>query len=204
MYNAHALWLDSFAQLLIHKSGCYESHRLCQRYVELRVGNETTNARGQHWWIEKPLPRIWPAATEVLAKWKDDAPHDDADQQQQRLRADLERTVFLDLETCGFAGSMIFLVGLLYHGPRGPVLVQLWARTYAEEPAVLESLREILSDQRMLATFNGKSFDWPQVRDRYTLHARSARHQLPELGYIGIADQPCCDGNETCADNHAC
>ena len=154
--------------------------------VELAVGHETANAGGRHWWIEKPLPRIWPAATQVLSTWKDAPPPHEPDDQKRQLRAEIERTVFLDLETCGFAGSMIFLVGLLYYGARGPVLLQLWARNYAEEPAVLESLRQILAGRQLLATFNGKSFDWPQVRDRYTLHARSAHHELPELTHIDL------------------
>jgi uncharacterized protein YprB with RNaseH-like and TPR domain len=97
-------------------------------------------------------------------------------------------TLFLDLETCGFAGSPIFLVGLLHHGPlhRGPgrdgqqgiVLEQLLARDYTEERSVLETLWRRAAENDVLVTFNGKSFDWPMVRDRSTYH----RLDAPQYG----------------------
>ncbi len=41
-------------------------------------------------------------------------------------------TLFLDLETCGLAGSAIFLAGVIrWHNDR-PTLTQIWARNYAE------------------------------------------------------------------------
>ncbi len=79
-------------------------------------------------------------------------------------------TLFLDLETCGFAGSPIFLVGLLRHGRQGIVLEQLLARDYSEERAMLVTLWRRVASCRVLVTFNGKSFDWPMVRDRSTYH----------------------------------
>lgn len=153
--------------------------------LELAIGHEYANEAGRHWLIEKPLERIWPTSTDYLSRWHDEVSdwipeHEDLVELKHHLRS----TVYLDLETCGFAGSMIFLVGVLYEGPQGPLLAQLWARNYAEEAAVLATLRQILAGQRVLATFNGKSFDWPQVRDRCTLHARHA--DLPELIHIDL------------------
>lgn len=87
-------------------------------------------------------------------------------------------TMFLDLETCGFAGSMIFLAGLIRSTDQGPVLTQLFARNYAEEKSVLQALWQIASNHEVLVTFNGKSFDWPAVHDRSTIHhlGRDDRH----------------------------
>jgi uncharacterized protein YprB with RNaseH-like and TPR domain len=65
---------------------------------------------------------------------------------------------------------MVFLVGLLHEGESGLKLTQMLARDYSEEPAVLASLWEIMATQRVLVTFNGKTFDWPMIRDRTTLH----------------------------------
>ena len=79
-------------------------------------------------------------------------------------------TLFLDLETCGFAGSMVFLVGLVWHDDSGLVVDQLFARNYAEERAVLQTLWGIAARCQLLVTFNGKSFDWPMVHDRSTRH----------------------------------
>ena len=78
--------------------------------------------------------------------------------------------VLLDLETCGLAGSVVFLVGVIHWHGGHLVLSQLWARNYAEEKAILQSLWSLMADCQVLATFNGKSFDWPQVHDRSTMH----------------------------------
>jgi uncharacterized protein YprB with RNaseH-like and TPR domain len=78
--------------------------------------------------------------------------------------------VYLDLETCGFAGAMVFLIGLVHWHEEQLVLSQLWARNYAEEKAIFATLGSLLTDRDLLVTFNGKSFDWPTVRDRRTMH----------------------------------
>ena len=76
-------------------------------------------------------------------------------------------TLFLDLETCGLAGSMLFLVGLIRFDGEDLVLEQLLARNYAEEQAVLHTLWQIAGASSLLVTFNGKSFDWPLLRTRH-------------------------------------
>lgn len=68
---------------------------------------------------------------------------------------------FLDLETTGLGGCMIFLAGLMTWDADTLVVRQLLARDYAEEPAVLAALHEALAGKRVLVSFNGKSFDWP-------------------------------------------
>jgi uncharacterized protein YprB with RNaseH-like and TPR domain len=81
-----------------------------------------------------------------------------------------DSTLFLDLETCGLAGSAIFLVGVIQGTADGLVISQLLARNYAEEKAILCSLWRLIACQSVLVSFNGKSFDWPMVQDRTTLH----------------------------------
>lgn len=83
--------------------------------------------------------------------------------------------LFLDLETCGLGSAMVFLVGLLHQTERGLTLELLLARNYAEERAILASLWRIAAGKRILVTFNGKSFDWPLVHDRSTLHRLGRR-----------------------------
>ena len=51
-----------------------------------------------------------------------------------------DRVLMLDLETCGFAGSALFLVGLLRQIDGVPTVELLLARNYAEEQAILETL----------------------------------------------------------------
>jgi uncharacterized protein YprB with RNaseH-like and TPR domain len=86
------------------------------------------------------------------------------------VRSFPSRALFLDLETCGFSGSPLFLIGLLRHLDGELVVEQLLARDYAEEPAVLAHLWGLLPNYDVLVTFNGKAFDWPFVLDRTTAH----------------------------------
>ena len=65
---------------------------------------------------------------------------------------------------------MIFLVGLVWSFEGELWLDQLLARNYAEERAMLTTLWQIAAPLGVLVTFNGKSFDWPMVKDRSTLH----------------------------------
>lgn len=92
-----------------------------------------------------------------------------------------DRTIFLDLETCGLAGAALFLVGLLRRIDGRLTVELLLARTYAEEKAVLVSLWERIAYHEVLVTFNGKSFDWPMVLDR------STRYLLHRAGSAGGA-----------------
>jgi hypothetical protein len=147
--------------------------------AEAAPGEEIENASGKHWRIRVPLAELWPDGSRLAAICR------------QRLRIDptcrraeheelaaLARCVpygflALDLETCGFAGSAVFLIGLLHHDGQQLVLEQLLARNWSEEPAILATLWSIVSNQNVLVTFNGKSFDWPMVHDRTTLHRLS-------------------------------
>jgi uncharacterized protein YprB with RNaseH-like and TPR domain len=92
-----------------------------------------------------------------------------------------ERMLLLDLETCGLGGAALFLAGVLRQVDAVPTVELLVARNYAEEHAVLESLWQIIANQEVLVTFNGKAFDWPMVLDRsvrYRLEAARSPRKL--------------------------
>jgi hypothetical protein len=140
---------------------------------EVAGGTLQSNALGEHFRICRPLAELLPAVPSAAAPPAtapvDPAQHPDL----ARLAAAFPRqTLFLDLETCGFAGSAVFLVGLVRHDGQSLVLDQLLARDYREEPAMLFSFWQLAAVCDVLATFNGKSFDWPMVLER------SARHRL--------------------------
>lgn len=155
-------------------------------------GAECQTCWGAHWRIDQPLDELAPA---WRGEWQRVAPLlpalgcDEEVHPEQRDFAGAfpQRTMYLDLETCGFAGSTVFLVGLVHHTPRGLVLTQLLARNYAEEKAMLESLWQIAAGHDVLVTFNGKSFDWPVVHDRSTLHHLGrAAHESSRFGSQAI------------------
>jgi hypothetical protein len=80
------------------------------------------------------------------------------------------RTLFLDLETTGLHGSVLFLAGLMAPISGDFVVRQLFARDYTEEKAVLIEARRALSTCEALVTFNGKSYDVPFLKERAAYH----------------------------------
>jgi len=85
-----------------------------------------------------------------------------------------ERALFIDTETTGLAGNMVFLLGAMRVSGGGIVLTQVLARDYREEPALLEVWREMAARAELLVSFNGKAFDVPVLRDRLGLHRLEA------------------------------
>jgi uncharacterized protein YprB with RNaseH-like and TPR domain len=85
--------------------------------------------------------------------------------------------VFLDTETTGLSGgtgTFIFLVGIGFQTDDGFQVKQFFLRNPTEETAFLSALDESISGFQGLVTFNGKSFDVPILRTRYTLNGFSS------------------------------
>jgi uncharacterized protein YprB with RNaseH-like and TPR domain len=127
----------------------------------LPSGEQATTAWGPYWRIEAPIEQVWPKSA------TDEELHPEL---KQLATSYPSGALYLDLETCGFAGAMVFLIGLLHHDGQSWRLAQLLARDYSEEKAALQALWNIARDKQTLVTFNGKTFDWPFVHDRSTLH----------------------------------
>ena len=90
------------------------------------------------------------------------------------------------METCGFAGSALFLVGLLRQIDGVPMVELLVARNYAEEQAILETLWQTVAGHDVLVTFNGKSFDWPMVLDRSTRYRLAGKRPAAPLLHVDL------------------
>jgi hypothetical protein len=138
-----------------------------------------TNHRGTHYRVVQPVAEIWPAAPRRLLAGEPpeadsasgDSPSAAWHPELSALAGALPRgALLIDLETCGFAGSAIFLIGLLHWHENQLVLEHLLARDYREEPAVLDTLWQRVAGNTLLVSFNGKSFDWPMVCDRSVMH----------------------------------
>jgi hypothetical protein len=96
------------------------------------------------------------------------------------VEADPKRLLFLDIETLGLTATPVFLVGTMHLDDDGSFrLRQLFARDYAEERHVLAHLAEHVAHFDTLVTFNGKSFDWPYLRDRAVYHAVRGKGDSP-------------------------
>lgn len=143
----------------------------------LSIAQRVCNAAGEHLRIQTPLEQLWRAAPEhlrIAQRQKDQVLRRTRQRRYPELAAFLQSfpsgALFLDLETCGFAGSPIFLIGLLRQVSGIWQVDLLLARSYAEERAILATLWQVAAEHQVLVTFNGKSFDWPMVHDRSTLH----------------------------------
>lgn len=87
--------------------------------------------------------------------------------------------VLVDLETLGFQGRPLFLIGALFvddaaAADPGLRLVQYLARDYSEEEAVVRAFLAEAEGIPTWVTFNGRTFDLPFLR------LRAAYHALPE------------------------
>ena len=95
---------------------------------------------------------------------------------------DPEKLLFLDIETTGLGGSgtVPFLIGL------GSILGdsfqvrQYFLPDYPDEAAMLEAVREEISGETVIVSYNGKAFDMPIITDRMIIN-RVERN-------LGIAD----------------
>ena len=95
-----------------------------------------------------------------------------------------EGPLFMDIETCGLAGTSIFLVGLMGFADGELVFDQFFARHYGEEPAILAAFADRLAAASTLVTFNGKSFDMTSLRERSVFHGLDLGEEPPHCDLL--------------------
>jgi uncharacterized protein len=86
--------------------------------------------------------------------------------------SDPTKWLFLDTETTGLSGgtgTYAFLIGLAWWDSGGLQVEQLFMRDFHEEHSILHELSARLAERPVLVTFNGKSFDWPLLENRFTM-----------------------------------
>jgi uncharacterized protein YprB with RNaseH-like and TPR domain len=133
------------------------------------LGGSEAHCRGvPYWTIAMPfreacgtsLPDTHPLST----------PLDCEVSRTEAVQLDPQRTLILDIETGGFSGTPVFLIGVVALD-RWPLIVEQWlARDYPEEQAILGQLALWARPRDTWVTFNGKTFDAPFVRDRAALY----------------------------------
>lgn len=108
---------------------------------------------------------IWlGAGLGTLAAWATD---------ERISRLSLPDLVFLDTETSGLSGgtgTYAFMVGVGRFINGNFNLTQFFMRDPAEEAPMLEAIADFIAPCAALVTYNGKAFDAPLLRARYTLH----------------------------------
>src|ERR1700731_1594751 len=133
----------------------------------------STNRFGEHLavrnWFSTP-EFVAPHSTclQLLSQQRDEAT-------SRRARTALEnpeKWLFLDTETTGLAGgtgTYAFLIGLAWWDAGGLQIEQFLMRDFTEEYSILHELAERAAERPVLVTFNGKSFDWPLLENRFTM-----------------------------------
>lgn len=153
-------------------------------------GQPTTTPHGEHLTIAVPISEWWPAGDDLIRSRHEQliaqAKNEPSDERRKFVASLPGKFLGLDLETCGLSGSALFLVGAIRELNGQFTVELLFARTYAEEAAVLCSLGERLHGAETLLTFNGKSFDWPMVNDRWHRHLLHRKSPLPTLAHYDV------------------
>lgn len=100
---------------------------------------------------------------------------------------DIEKCLFLDTETTGLsggAGTVAFLVGVGYIKNGVMTVEQFFMRDYSDEPEMLRALIARMQDFDCVVTFNGRTFDLPLLRTRFTLNRFEAMPELFDLDLL--------------------
>ena len=96
--------------------------------------------------------------------------------------------VFFDTETTGLyhgAGNLVFLLGYARFEGSEVVVTQHFLSSPAAEAPLYQAFFSRVDDAKYWLTYNGKSFDWPQVRSRHTL-LRGSVPALPAFEHIDL------------------
>jgi uncharacterized protein YprB with RNaseH-like and TPR domain len=132
-----------------------------------------TNQYGEHvsvsnWFSTPEFAEPSTQTLELLCRTRDAA---DSKRKQAAL-ADPAKWLFLDTETTGLSGgtgTYAFLIGLAWWEAGGLQVEQFFMRDFHEEHSILHELSARLAERPVLITFNGKSFDWPLLENRFTM-----------------------------------
>jgi uncharacterized protein YprB with RNaseH-like and TPR domain len=132
-----------------------------------------TNEYGQHvlvrnWFSSPEYSEVSEVSLDLLSRGRDET-------LSHRTRAaltDPSKWLFLDTETTGLAGgtgTYAFLIGLAWWDAGALQVEQFFMRDFGEEHAILHEVASRLAERPVLVTFNGKSFDWPLLENRFTM-----------------------------------
>ena len=135
----------------------------------LNEGRELRGATGGYCCIRVPCSHLQAGGETLADRFRQWTPASGFPSQPEHL-------LCLDLETTGLSGERhpLFLVGLARWQPDHLEVIQLFARTPAEEEAVLVATQDWLRQHEGLLTFNGRAFDWPYLRHRFRHHGLAA------------------------------
>lgn len=113
---------------------------------------------------------------------------EEEDEHPLHFHTELGNLLFFDTETTGLstgAGTMIFLIGYARLTVDGVEVTQHFLTGPEQEAAFMGGFLDDFKEEDIIVSYNGKSFDWPQVRSRHAFLRRELP-KLPEAGHIDL------------------
>src|SRR5436305_9314365 len=152
------------------------------RLLQLLGAGVVRNHFGEHlairnWYSTPEYAEPSDVSLELLSRTRDASPS----RKTRATLGDPSRWLFLDTETTGLAGgtgTYAFLIGLGWWDAGGFEVEQFFMRDFTEEYSLLQELAVRITERPVLVTFNGKSFDWPLLENRFTMTRSIAAPKL--------------------------
>jgi uncharacterized protein YprB with RNaseH-like and TPR domain len=122
----------------------------------------------RNWFSSPEQADMSEVSLELLSRGRDET----ISKRTRTALADPSKWLFLDTETTGLAGgtgTYAFLIGLAWWDAGALQVEQFFMRDFGEEHAILHEVAAHLAKRPVLVTFNGKSFDWPLLENRFTM-----------------------------------
>src|SRR6266446_2386290 len=122
----------------------------------------------RNWFSSPEYSEISDISLELLSRGRDET----LSKRTRAALADPAKWLFLDTETTGLAGgtgTYAFLIGLAWWDAGALQVEQFFMRDFGDEHAILHEVASRLAERPVLVTFNGKSFDWPLLENRFTM-----------------------------------
>lgn len=121
---------------------------------------------------------------EVVAEWNEAK----SDHPLSAHGLSFDELLFFDTETTGLGhgvGNTIFLIGCGRVMKDRVVVKQFFLPSPSDEVALYQAFLTDVKELKNLVTYNGKSFDWPQIKTRHTF-LRDAVPKLPAFGHFDL------------------
>lgn len=121
---------------------------------------------------------------ETVQRWNERPQHHPLSANGRKV----EDLLFFDTETTGLgtgAGNTIFLLGIARVVDQAIQVRQYFLPGPGNEVALYHHFLSDVEEMSNLVTYNGKAFDWPQVKTRHTF-VRDMVPQLPAFGHFDL------------------
>lgn len=136
-------------------------------------GNEIENSAGKFLEIEEIYPLSYIHGNDDFSKFPDIKMNFLSTIARDNRFDDLipEDIAFIDTESTGISGTgtYLFLIGIAYLKDDRIILKQYLMRDFNEEESMLVHLNEFLDNFKAFVSFNGKTFDIPNIESRLIL-----------------------------------